>query len=211
MVLETVIWGGTLTPRVRACIGMVRSTKQSFPTRDRDRRSGPRPGTGSNCSISAVRSDESRSASPPRGEADAAERAPARGVYGGRAQCIRGPSRPSHPIGHTGRPTGPRGRARAGAGADRAVDQTADTSRTPLHSAERTRQSATARTRGRAARAWSPPGPGPPPRAAAGAVGPRTCTPYGLRGARARRQLDEVMLQRCCIRMLYMTTHVYVL
>jgi hypothetical protein len=26
-----ITWGGTLTPRVRACIGMVRSTKQPFP------------------------------------------------------------------------------------------------------------------------------------------------------------------------------------
>ena len=29
-------WGGTLTPRVRACIGMVRSPKANFPTIDNE-------------------------------------------------------------------------------------------------------------------------------------------------------------------------------
>ena len=183
MVLETVIWGGTLTPRVRACIGMVRSTKQSFPTRDRDRRSGPRPGTivaSAPCGRTNRGAHHPRAArqTPPREHLRAGFTAGVRSVSADRP-VLRIRSATHRP------PTGPRGRARAGAGADRAVDRTADTSRTPLHSAERTRQSATARTRGRAARAWSPPGPGPgPPRAAAGPWAPARARPTGY-GARA--------------------------
>ena len=36
-------WGGTLTPRVRACTGMVRSTKQPFPIGRNLRRNGTDP------------------------------------------------------------------------------------------------------------------------------------------------------------------------
>ena len=178
------IWGGTLTPRVRACIGMVRSTKQSFPTRDRDRRSGPRPGTIV-ASGSAPCGRTNRGAHHPRA---ARQTPPREHLRAGFTAGVRSVSadRPVLRI-RSATPAGPPGRAgaRAGAGADRAVDRTADTSRTPLHSAERTRQSATARTRGRAARAWSPPGPGPGPRAPRRGRGPPHV--HALRATRRAR------------------------
>ena len=213
MVLETVIWGGTLTPRVRACIGMVRSTKQSFPTRDRDRRSGPRPGT---IVASAPCGRTNRGAHHPTPARRGRRRRESTCARGLRRACAVYPRTvPSFASDRPHRPAHRAARARARGrrgGSRRRPDRGhlshAATQRRTYPAVRDGAHPGTCGPRVVPAR----PGARGRPRARGGGGGPpHVHALRATRRARGASRRRQVMLQRCCIRMLYMTTHVYVL